>query len=282
MWVYYNGIVLKKEQVCISPDDRGFLFGDGVYEVLSVYKGHYLAEEAHYARLKRSLSALRIPIPDLDGIKTAVKEVLARNHLSGGPAMVYLQFTRGVAPRRHAFPDGELSPTVYITAKLYTPPVDLWAKGVKVILLPDLRWGRCDIKSLNLLPNVLASQQAKEAGAYEALLHRDGVITEGSHSSACGVLNGVLYTHPLADHILPGTTREIVVHLCHSLDIPVQEKAISLRMLQQLDELMVLGTTTEVMPVVRVEDQVVKDGAPGPVTRRLQKAMRDMVLAPVS
>lgn len=279
MWIYYNGVLMQKDEVCISPDDRGFLFGDGVYEVFSVYKGHYLAEEAHYTRLRRSLTALRIPIPDIDSIKAAVEDVLAHNNLNGGPAMVYMQFTRGVAARRHAFPDTEIPPTIYITGNAYTPPVDMWADGVKVILLPDLRWGRCDIKSLNLLPNVLASQQAKEAGAYDAILHRDSVVTEGSHTCVCGVRDGVVYFHPLTDTVLPSITREIVLKLCRINDIRVEERAISLNLLTQLDELMVLGTTTEVMPVVRIDDCAVGNGVPGPVTRRLQKALREMVLS---
>jgi D-alanine transaminase len=278
MWVYFNGKIMLKENVCISPDDRGFYFGDGVYEVLSVYQGRFLAEAMHYDRLIHSLTALKIPVPDIDTVKSAVQDVLARNDLIAGPSMVYMQFTRGVALRRHAFPDEELAPTIYITAKPYTPPLDLWANGVKAILHPDLRWGRCDIKSLNLLPNVLASQQAKESGAYDAILYRNGVITEGSHTGVCGVLDGTLYTHPLEACILPSVTRGLVLQLCQTLGIPHQEQAIRLEVVPRLDELMVLGTTTEVMPVVRVGEQVVGDGAPGPVTRRLQNAMRNMVL----
>jgi D-alanine transaminase len=277
MWVYYNGRILPKEKVCVSPDDRGFYFGDGAYDVLSVYKGRYLAEEAHYKRLQHSLEALRIPVPDVSAIKSAVNGVLVKNQLMDSPAMVYIQVTRGVAPRRHAFPDEELTPTVYITAKSYIPPEDLWANGVKVILLPDQRWGRCDIKSLNLLPNVLASQAAKEAGAYDAILHRDGVITEGSHTGVCGVLGGVLFTHPLHPCILPSVTRMLVVQQCQRLDIPCQETAIKFEALPHLDELMVLGTTTEVMPVVRVGDQTVGEGVPGPLTRRLQQALKELV-----
>ena len=279
MWVYYNGELMPKENVIISPDDRGFYFGDGVYEVLSVYKGHYLAEEAHYTRLRNSLTALRIPVPDIEDIKLAVKNLLARNELTAGPAMVYTQFTRGVALRWHAFPDEKLSPTIYITAKPYTPPLDLWANGVKVILHPDLRWGRCDIKSLNLLPNVLASQHAKEEGAYDAILHKDDVVTEGSHTGVCGVKDGVLYTHPLGNSILPSVTRWLVLQLCGELGIPYVERAISLELLPRLDELMVLGTTTEVMPAVRVGDNLVGNGTPGPVTRQLQQAVRELVLA---
>lgn len=278
MWVYFNGTMMKKENVCISPDDRGFVFGDGVYEVLSVYQRRFLAEEAHYERLVHSLTELRIPLPDLAVLKAAVKDVCCANNLLEGPAMVYMQFTRGVAPRRHAFPDQELAPTVYITVKGYTPPEKQWAEGVNVILTPDLRWGRCDIKSLNLLPNVLASQLAKEAGAYDALLYKDGVIREGSHTSVCGVMDGALYTHPLTDCILPGITRSLVVELCEDLGIPIEREAIPVDALSRLEEMMVLGTTTEVMPVVRVGDQVIGDGTPGPVTRQLQQALRKLVL----
>jgi D-alanine transaminase len=149
---------------------------------------------------------------------------------------------------------------------------------VKVILQPDLRWGRCDIKSLNLLPNVLASQAAREQGAYDAILQRDGVITEGSHTGVCGVMGGTVYTHPRNHRILASVTRELVIESCSRLGIPLVQQAISLEKVPRLDELMVLGTTTEVMPVVRVGDQIVGEGRPGPVTRRLQNALREMVL----
>ncbi|MDF1516012.1 MAG: aminotransferase class IV [Anaerolineae bacterium] len=277
MWVYYNGRIIPKKEVSISPDDRGFVFGDGVYEVLSVNKGHFLEEDAHYDRLAYSLSTLDIPIPDLQEIQSAVWQVLERNDLIDGPAMVYLQLTRGVAPRRHPFPDVAPEPTVYITAQAYTPPWDLWEQGVEVIVLPDQRWGRCDIKSLNLLPNVLASQQAKVAGAYDALLHRDGVITEGSHTGVCCIRHGILFTHPLTKCILPSVTRGLVLRCCAELRIPVREQAIPLHLVHELDELMVLGTTTEVMPVVRVEGHPVGDGRPGPITRKLQQAVREKV-----
>jgi D-alanine transaminase len=271
MFVYYNGKIMPKEDVIISPDDRGFYFGDGVYEVLSVYKERFLAEEMHYTRLRNSLSALRIPEPDINHLKSAVNQVLTRNGLLAGPAMVYMQITRGAARRRHAFPDEALTPTIYITANAYTPPLELWKNGVKVILHPDERWGRCDIKSLNLLPNVLASQAAREEGAYDAILHRDGVVTEGSHTGVCGVMDGTVYTHPLNHRILASVTRGLVIESCGRLGIPLE-------MVTRLDELMVLGTTTEVMPVVRIGEKVVGDGRPGPVTRRLQKALREMVL----
>ncbi len=279
MWVYYNGTIMPKDQVAISPDDRGFLFGDGVYEVLGANQGHFLAEDAHYDRLVHSLSALRIPIPDLNAIKTAVGALLERNALLKKPAKVYMQFTRGVAPRGHAFPDTAIPPTVYITVTAYVPPVFNWLHGVKAILLPDLRWGRCDIKSLNLLPNVLASQQAKEVGAYDAILHRDGVITEGSHTCVCGVRNGVVFFHPLSPHVLPSITRALVIQLCQTEGIPVKEKAIRLSTLPHLDELMLLGTTTEVMPVIEIDGKPVGSGIPGPLTHRLQQAFRTLVLS---
>ena len=167
-----------------------------------------------------------------------------------------------------------MPPTVYVTARAFTPPDALLANGAKIILVPDTRWGRCDIKSLNLLPNVLASQQAQEAGAYDAVFVRDGAALEGSHTSFAAVFDGTLVTHPLTPHILPGVTREVVLDLCRELGIPTREAPIEAATLRDADELMLLGTTTEVMPVVQVDDWTVRDGRPGEITRRLQKALR--------
>jgi D-alanine transaminase len=278
MIVYFNGRLTPKEDVRISPDDRGFLFADGVYEVIRSYDGSLFRAEDHFRRMDRSLRALLIDGPDMDDLRDAAKQLIQCNDLGRGDAELYIQITRGVAPRKHAFPDEETPPTVYASAVPFHPPREKWEHGVKIILVPDVRWARCDIKSVALLPNVLASQQARERGAEEAVFVRDGVITEGSHTNFCAVFDGQLVTHPKTNRILAGIMRAVVLDLCGELGIPFSETPISERELREADELMVLGTTSEVMPVVRVDDWEVGDARPGPITTKLQRAFREMTL----
>lgn len=277
MIVYFNGEFMPKEEVCVSPDDRGFLFGDGVYEVFLVCKGQIFEAEAHFARLAYSLDGLTIPAPDMDELRDALDVLIERNELTDQNAKLYVQITRGVAPRDHAYPDAPIRPTVYASATPTTLRIQEWASGVQAILVPDIRWTRCDIKSLCLLPNIMASQQAKEAGAYEAIFVREGVITEGSHTTICAVFDGTLITHPLTQHILGGVTRQVVLRLCRELEIPYEERAIPAAGLEIADELMVLGTTTGVMPVTLVDGLKIGDGQPGPVTRQLQAALGELL-----
>ena len=277
MIVYFNGQFMSKEAVCISPDDRGFLFADGVYEVIRAYNGALFHADLHFARLQRSMSELRIPVPDLGVLEAACVELLARNALLETDARLYLQITRGVAPRTHIFPDPPPTPTVYITAGDIQPPTREWETGIKVILTPDIRWARCDIKALMLLPNILASQEAHEQGAWEAILVRNGVVMEGSHTTVCGIFDGALVTAPVTNNILGGVTREVILKACRELGIPIKEFPIFENELPRAQELMILGTTTEVMPVVQVDDWFVGDGKPGPLTRKLQRAYREIV-----
>ncbi|MEW6302164.1 MAG: D-amino acid aminotransferase [Verrucomicrobiota bacterium] len=272
MIVHLNGEFLPKEQARISPDDRGFLFADGVYEVARVYPAKGLfAAQAHWDRLERSLRELQIKLPQPADWQGISEELLRRNHLKRADAIIYLQITRGAAPRKHAFPD-DATPTIYGFAMPFTPPVEKWKKGVKAITAPDIRWTRCDIKTVSLLPNVLANQRSKENGADEAVLIRDGVVTEGSHSNFAGVFGDTLVTHPLSNLILGGITRGVVLDLCRKLKIPVREFPILETELAQAREMMLLGTTTEVLPVVQLNDVTVGNGRPGPVTRKLQEA----------
>jgi D-alanine transaminase len=274
MIVYFNDRFIPKEDVRVSPDDRGFLFADGAYEVIRSYHGRLFKAEDHLRRMRRSLRELRIVGPDADSLGDIAGELIQVNDLGDGDAAVYIQITRGVGPRRHSFPDPdrEIPPTVYVSAYPIQPPRKKWEDGVKIILVPDIRWARCDIKSVALVPNVLASQQAKERGAEEAVFVRDGAITEGSHTSFCAVFDGQLTTCPKTNYILAGITREVVLELCGELGIPFREFPIFERKLREADELVILGTTTEVMPVVQVNDWRVGDGKPGPITRKLQQA----------
>jgi D-alanine transaminase len=274
MTVYFNGEFMDKADVSISPDDRGFLFGDGVYEVARAEDGALFRFDAHRQRLARSLEAIRLHSVDTEALWDGVQSLLPRNGLDEGPAKVYLQITRGAAPRQHAFPDPAPAPTVYARASPHQPPVEKWRHGVSVILQPDQRWARCDVKSLNYLPNVLANQAAQEAGAYEALLVRDGFVTEGSHSSVAAVFDGTVALHPLTNQTLPGTTREVTLELCDDLGHPVDKFPVAADALPNADELFLMGTTTGIMPVVQVDDWVVGDGTPGPVAQELLEAFR--------
>lgn len=271
MIVYYNGSYSDKQALCISPDDRGFLFGDGTYEVVRVYQGRPFHLDGHLARLSRSLHAIRIRLNDLAFLHEVSRTLIQKNGLESSDASIYIQITRGVAERHHRFPRG-IPPTVYVNAALAARPEEQLEAGVSVITAPDRRWGRCDIKSIALLANVLASQEAADQAAYESVFIRGDKLTEGTHTNFCAVFRGTVLTHPADCHILDGITRELVLDLCRDLGIPVQEIPIAADRIHQADEAFVLGTTTEIMPVIQIDGQPVGSGNPGPVTRRLQDA----------
>jgi D-alanine transaminase len=279
MIAYLKGYFLPKAEAMVSADDRGFIFADGVYEVVRVYGGKVFAEDEHWKRLDRSLSELRIPAPAGMDYRALTRELIDRNSLGNSESIVYVQITRGAAPRLHVFPDSATPPTVYAFAAPFTPQPKKMADGVHVILTADQRWSRCDIKSISLLPNILAAQKAREHGAEEAVLIRDGLITEGSKTNFAAVFNGELVTHPRNNFILGGISLNIVLRLCRELGIPVKETGIVAADLNTADEAMLFGTTAEVMPVVQVDDWKVGNGTPGPVTRRLQEAFRSAVAA---
>lgn len=278
MIAYLNGIYSPKEELRISPDDRGFLFGDGVYEVVRAFDGRLFRAKEHWARLRNSLAAIHITNgPDDSEAQQICETLLEKNHLRSDEATVYLQITRGVAPRKHAYPNPPVSATVYGFAAAFNPPHEKWQNGVRVITVPDNRWARCDIKVISLLPNAMANQQAAAAGAHEALFIRDGAVIEGSHSNFAGVRGGTFFTYPECNYILNGITRVAVLQLCRELQIPVREFPVFESELHSLDEAMLLGTTTDVMPVVKINDWQIGNGQPGPITRRLQKALGELV-----
>lgn len=277
MIVYFNGHNTPKEDVKISPDDRGFVLGDGVYEVIRVYEGKLFEADAHLKRLARSLRELRILFNGVERLEGIAHQLLVENGLEQGDAAVYIQITRGAAIRKHAFPSSDAQPTVYVSAYAFDPPKKEWEQGVKIILVPDIRWTRCDIKTVALIPNVMAAQQAAEAGAKEAVFVRDGAITEGAHTNFAAVFKGEVRTAPYSNLILPGTTRNMAISLCREMDVPVREFPIFQHELGDADEAMIWGTTTEIMPVVQINDRQVGDGSPGPVTRKLQAAFAEKV-----
>ncbi|HWP38538.1 MAG TPA: D-amino acid aminotransferase [Gemmatimonadales bacterium] len=267
--VYFNGQLLPKDQVRISPDDRGFLFGDGIYEVVRSYEGKFFALEPHIDRLRYGLRETYLNGVDVDRLVDAVKELVRVNDLMRGDATVYVQVTRGTAPRTHHFPDPSVPPTVYAQAGRFTPKADP-AVGAVTITVPDIRWTRCDIKTVQLLPNCMANQRAREAGAVEALFVRDGVVLEGSHTSVFFVLDGEVRTAPRTNYILPSITRATVLELCQESGIAVRETPVFQHELPRCSEMFLAGTTMEVMPIVRVDGAPVSKGTPGPVTKRLQ------------
>jgi D-alanine transaminase len=276
--VYLNGSFVPRAEARVSVEDRGFVFGDGVYEVLRAINGRLFATRFHNRRLEKSLAGVRIALQGEDSPEHFVdigKQLLKENNLTGGEATVYMQVTRGAATRAHNFPPADTPPTIYISAARFTPYSEFAEKGATAITHPDLRWGRCDLKTLNLLPNVLASQVAKERGTFEAMLIRDGVVTEGTKTNFFGVVNGSLRTHPCDSHILPGITRSVLRELATALDIDLDETPIKESEIPKLSELFLTGTTTDVMPVVRLDDKPIGNGKPGELTRKLQRVLQE-------
>jgi D-alanine transaminase len=265
---FVNGRFLPLAEASVSIEDRGFQFGDGVYEVIRTYRGRPFKLDAHLARLQRSADAigLRQPYPKerwTDYITEGLR-------LAAFPeSKIYLQLSRGVAPRDHAYaPD--LQPTVVMTIRDLRPlAAAVQAAGVEAMTLEDIRWGRCDIKSINLLANVLARQQAKQAGVFEAILIKDGEVTEGSVSNIVVVEKGTLVTAPQGPRILSGVTREVVLALAKQEGFDVQERYPSREQLYGASEVFLTGTTVEVLGVVRVDGKPIGAGELGPVTRTL-------------
>jgi D-alanine transaminase len=276
--VYVNGAFVPRTEARVSVEDRGFVFGDGVYEVLRIINGRLFAARFHNERLRRSLEGIRIKLAGKDSPESLTdigRQLLKENGILDGEATMYMQVTRGATTRAHNFPPPDVKPTVYISVASFTPYSDLAQNGASAITHPDLRWGRCDLKTLNLLPNVLASQAAKEQGTFEAMLIRDGVVTEGTKTNFFGVLDGTLRTHPCDDHILPGITRSILSELARELNVDLDETPIRAIEIPLLSELFLSGTTTDVMPVVALDNKPVGNGKPGEVTRKLQRVLAE-------
>lgn len=279
MWVALNGSILPQEQVSISPFDRGFLFSDGVYEVIRYYPTHgYFRKESHLQRLRYGLEQLRIAAVDTANIGTLIEDLLRKNDQTGSQAIAYIQVTRGAYyPRQHFFPPPATPLTVLITTNPFKPHTEEIEKGVRVLLEDDIRWSRCDIKTIALIPNVLSRQRAVEAGVCETLWARGDFITEGTHTNFCAVRNGVLLTPPRSNFILSGVTRQVVFDLCKNLGLRIEEGQIHRNEIASLDECMIIGTTTEITPICKIGDQMIGHGEPGQVTRKLQREFYRMI-----
>jgi D-alanine transaminase len=272
-----NGKQMPLSEVVVPVLDRGFLFGDAVYEVLRVYQGRPFLLNEHMQRLGSSLAAIRIGGVDLDRIRQRVLQTIAAGKFQ--EALVYIQVTRGAGPiRSHSFPAQAVPFELLYVQEFRDPFVEARKNGAAVVTVPDIRWQRCDIKSTNLLANVLAAQQAKEAGCVEAVfLEADGTLSEGARTSLFGVLDGQLLTAPTSNAILPGITRSLILNLAERAGIPLHEHVLKKTDLKRVSELFLTGTTSEVLPIVQVDGQPIGTGQPGDVTRRLQEAYREKV-----
>ncbi len=273
--VYLNGEYLPKEGATVSVDDRGFLLSDGIYEVTPAYRGRVFRIEQHMRRLRHGLDALRIDF-DPAGLPEMHARLIAANALDAEDvAIVYLQVTRGAAPRTHHFPPEGTPPTVYAFAEAYhRPDPARWELGYEAITVPDDRWARVDIKSIGLLPNVLAQQAAVDADVADALLVKDGVALEGSHNNVFAVFDGVVTTHPATHQILHGVTRAYVIELAREQGLTVEDRPLPLEEMRGADEIFFTGTTTEVRPTVRLDGEPVGDGKVGPVAKALSEAFK--------
>ena len=268
---YFNGKLLPKDDIKISPDDRGFLFADGIYEVVRWYEGFFYDISSHTTRLKRSLRELRINWPDSDNFPSVASDLIKLNKLENQPAMVYLQVTRGVARRSHSFPVPEITPTVYAYAWGFIPDNQLKETGIKVMLKEDIRWSRCDIKSVALLANTLSFQEACENGLKECIFVRNGLITEGSHSNIFFVIEGTLVTHPETNHVLAGITRKNILRIAQESGINIREEAVQENRIRFIQEAFISNTSAEVTPVTELGGNTIGEGVPGPVTRIIRE-----------
>jgi D-alanine transaminase len=273
-----DGELMPVDQARVPIWDRGFLFGDAVYEVFRLYRGRCWLEDQHMARLRRSLDEMEFPEVDLGGLGDRIRRAIEASQVQDGTA--YVHITRGVAPRAHAFPKPPVPPTELIVVRPYDDrsTAEKREHGVSVVTRPDLRWKRCDVKSTNLLANVVALESANRAGAYEALLvDAEGVVTEATHSSVLWIRGGRIEGTPNSSAILPGTTRFLTGQLAAEQGIPFEEARVTLAEFLQADEACLVGTTIEVLPIVAVDGQHIALGQPGPLTRKLQAAYRAAV-----
>ena len=271
--VYLNGKFIPPQQAFVSPLDRGFLFGDGVYEVMKARNGKVLFYDYHTDRLRNSLAGLKIEFSAFARLKEIFSHLLAVNQLVQRKAFIYLQVTRGTYPQRtHEFPSLPQQPTVFVLA--FKGPAD-YLREVRLISRVDERWQLCHLKTTNLLANVLAKQEAIEADAQEVVLVRDGVVVECSSSALAMIKNGTVYFHPPASYMLPSITMRICKELCAAEDIELKNRTFTLQEAYQADELMVLSTVRDISAAVKLDNRTIGKGSSGPITQRLMKALEE-------
>ncbi len=276
---FLNGEYYKSGEARVSIEDRGFLFGDGIYEVVRIYNGHYFELGQHLARLERSARKTFLTLPyDPGRIEAICHELLLKSGIANGK--LYMQITRGSAPRTHEFPL-EAAPTILLkVSEVNENQLRKNKKGVTVLTLPDERWNHCDIKSLNLLPNVLAKQQARSQGYYEAIFVYGQQITEGASSNVFIVLDHQLITAPESNRILLGITRNVVLELAVEAGIPVEERFVTLEELPKASELFITSTVDEITPVLSVDGWTLNGAVPGEITGRIQTLFQQKLSMP--
>lgn len=269
--VLLNGRIVPYEEAVVAIDDRGFQFGESVYEVIRVYGGKPFEMGRHMQRLHNSVAAVELDVQSaVDGIEAQCLDLLRRSGLQ--EAAIYIQISSGAAPRTHLCPTG-LTPTVVVVVNpAARPPDRLRQEGIKTITVPDDRWAKCYVKTTMLLANTTAKKRAAAAGCDDALFVRDGFMTEASASNLFGVFDGVLTTPPASNYILHGVTRAVVLDLARELGMPYAEAPIPLTKLYSAEELFLSGTVAELVPIVSVDAKPIGNGKPGPVVARLHDA----------
>lgn len=269
--VYLNGEILSSENAKISVFDRGFLFGDGIYEVMVQLENGIFYKKAHLDRLQENLVKIGIGY-DVNELESQLNPLLVASGLENKSCLIYMQVTRGVAPRKHSYPKGTPATVMMYALPFQLPYIN--QKNMHAILETDFRWHRCDIKSISLLGNIMTNEAAMQSGTDEAALVRDGIITEGSHTNIFFVKDGTVITHPANEHILDGITRKIVVQLCKDLHIPLIEKGVSVEEIPMMDEAFFTGTSTQIASIAQLGDHTYH--APddfGEITQKLQNGL---------
>jgi D-alanine transaminase len=275
---YLNGEFLSIDKALVPIEDRGYQFGDAVYEFIASYNGRLFYLEEHLDRLERSLKGLFFPPVSRETIRKAVLTLFEKAEIQR--AGIYIQISRGVSPRNHAFPNGVHPQIVMTIREVEEKPPELRKNGAAAITVEDSRWGHCDLKTVQLLPNVLAKQKALAAGVFDAIfVSPEGVVREATSSNICIVADGMVITHPLTPQILPGITRMVVIDLCRELNIPVAERFFKTDALYGSEEAFLTGTVTEVLPIVAIDGQLIGDGQVGPVTAKLYETLRQRCVA---
>lgn len=274
---YFNGEFVEPGAKCVSLDDRGYCFGDGVYEVTRVFNGRCFAFSYHQDRLYRSMRAMDIPVKMRpDDLQELHEIMVEQSDIKDG--YIYLQITRGTAPRHHAYDRSKLEPTMYMYIRSIDEDLEALAKGVKAISAPDERWLHVDIKTLNLIPNILAQTKAEKKFAYSAILFRDDICTEGATSNVFAVKDGIVYTHPADNLILKGITRQLVIgKVAPSLGVTVIEKEFDKKFVEEADELFFTDTIGGVIPIIKFDREPVGNGEPGKVALKLREGYNKLL-----
>ncbi|RSL34545.1 D-amino-acid transaminase [Salibacterium salarium] len=271
-YVLLKNQIIHREEAYISFHDRGYHFGDGIYEVIRIYNGTPFLWEEHFNRFLRSAKELDIDLPQsLGEIKDNILTLLSKNDVRNGT--VYLQMTRGEQERNHLY-RRDLTPILTAFTKEGNVPISQQENGIGLWALEDIRWLRCDIKTINLLGNVMSKRKAEDQGYQEALLHRGHIVTEGSSTNVFMVKNEILYTHPANHYILNGITRLLVEQLADKEQFSLQKEAFTLEDVKQADEMFVTSTTLEIVPVTKIQGSIETNFSIGPVTRQLQQAFK--------